>query len=840
MSSNTRRNQIARNAKGTTRGDSVVILVRVALPFLFLLSLAQAQPPSAHVIVIDASKPASNVAAHRMQMGGKSSTGHEIAVADNQYLTLDDKPWLPVMGEFHYSRYPQEYWEEELLKMKAGGVQIVATYVFWIHHEEIEGQFDWSGQRNLRAFVELCGKHGLYVFLRIGPFAHGEVRNGGLPDWVLAKGVTRRNDPQYLSYVRRYFGQIGTQVKGLLWKDGGPIIGTQLENEYYEHGPDAGAAHISELKKIARASGVEAPLYTVTGWGDTDFPAGEVIPVYGGYPDDFWESTLTDLPPSGYYLFETLRDNGGMGGPTAARPAAQKEEYPYFMAEAGGGMQVAYHRRPVISGDDVAAITLTRLGSGANLYGYYMYQGGANPEGKRTSLQESAETDHVYDLPKVSYDFQAPLGQFGEMNSRFRATKILHMFLHEFGSNLVTMSTVLPGVAPSGPADRSTVRVAARTRGEHGFVFLNNYQRHYGLPDWSGIQIKVALPSETIVFPRTPTNVPSGAYAIWPVNLDLGGVLLKYATAQPLTVVRDGSTETYFFFAPPGILPEFAFDESTLESMKAPNAAVLDEQGKVYVNKILPGSGIAMSMKSKVGTTVQIVVLIRDEALNLWKDSGLRGEQVFLSPADVFFEHSSMHLRARDVEKLRFSVFPGLKDAPTGSVPLQPVGRDGVFASYLASVPQKQVPVRWEKIRAAPLSTPGRRGQYNAIAPTDSDFEKAGAWRIQLPASAMDGLSDVFLRIDYVGDVGRLYAGPRLLDDDFYKGTSWEIGMKRFATESFGKNLELKIMPLRKDAAIYMPASAWPEFPLTGEIADVSGIHALPEYEVRVDIEDPH
>ena len=104
----------------------------------------------------------------------------------------------------------------------------------------------------------------------------------------------------------------------------------------------------------------------------------------------------------------------------------------------------------------------------------------------------------------------------------------------------------------------------------------------------------------------------------------------------------------------------------------------------------------------------------------------------------------------------------------------------------------------------------------------------------------MDGLSDVFLRIDYVGDVGRLYAGPRLLDDDFYKGTSWEIGMKRFATESFGKNLELKIMPLRKDAPIYMPASAWPEFPLTGEIADVSGIHALPEYEVRVDIEDPH
>ncbi len=61
------------------------------------------------------------------------------------------------MGEFHYARYPEAEWEREILKMKAGGVEIVATYVFWIHHEEVEGQFDWSGQRDLRRFIELCG-----------------------------------------------------------------------------------------------------------------------------------------------------------------------------------------------------------------------------------------------------------------------------------------------------------------------------------------------------------------------------------------------------------------------------------------------------------------------------------------------------------------------------------------------------------------------------------------------------------------------------------------------------------------------------------------------------------
>ena len=62
------------------------------------------------------------------------------------------------MGEFHYARYPANEWREELLKMKAGGIDIVATYVFWIHHEEVEGQFDWSGPRNLRTSSRLAAR----------------------------------------------------------------------------------------------------------------------------------------------------------------------------------------------------------------------------------------------------------------------------------------------------------------------------------------------------------------------------------------------------------------------------------------------------------------------------------------------------------------------------------------------------------------------------------------------------------------------------------------------------------------------------------------------------------
>ena len=93
-----------------------------------------------------------------------SADGHSIGV-NNRYLLRDGKPWLPVMGEFHYTRVPAQYWDEELAKVKAAGVDIVSIYVIWQHHEEREGQFDWRGDRDLRHFVELCAKHKLYVFL---------------------------------------------------------------------------------------------------------------------------------------------------------------------------------------------------------------------------------------------------------------------------------------------------------------------------------------------------------------------------------------------------------------------------------------------------------------------------------------------------------------------------------------------------------------------------------------------------------------------------------------------------------------------------------------------------
>src|SRR5450432_3794473 len=203
--------------------------MRWILPLSFFvagIAFAQTAPTVPAVQTIDLSQPDSAVMSGHLKMGGKNPRGIEIN-ANNRYLTFDGKPWLPVMGEFHFSRYPRAQWEEEILKMKAGGIDIVSTYIFWIHHEEIEGEWDWAGNKDLRAFVQLCAKHGMLVYPRLGPWAHGEVRNGGFPDWLLQKcGKNVRKDTEpYLGEVRKFYTQIFEQLKGLLWRDGGPVIG---------------------------------------------------------------------------------------------------------------------------------------------------------------------------------------------------------------------------------------------------------------------------------------------------------------------------------------------------------------------------------------------------------------------------------------------------------------------------------------------------------------------------------------------------------------------------------------------------------------------------------------
>jgi beta-galactosidase len=739
--------------------------------------------------------------------------GHTLTV-DSCSLLRDDVPWLPVMGEMHYARYPESEWLGELLKMKAGGIDIVSTYVFWIHHEEIEGTFDWSEQRSLRRFVELCRTAGLLAMVRCGPWCHGEVRNGGLPDWVLAKGVhARTDDARYLAHVRRLYGQIATQLDGLLWKHGGPVIGIQCENEF--GGP---AEHLLTLKQIAHDAGLDVPLYTRTGWPDlkTSMPFGEFLPLFGSYVEGFWDRDLTPMPAkyreAFFFTLSRMDDGGGTAqlGPRG-RAGEEADRYPYFCCEIGGGMERSYHRRIRVAPEDVDTSALVRLGAGNNLQGYYMFHGGSNPDGRLTTLQESQATGYWNDMPVKSYDFQAPLGQYGQIRSHYHLLRRVHMFLQDYGTVLARFASRFPEIIPASADDKTTLRFAARTDGRAGFLFVNNYQRLLPMAAHTGIQFRIKLNDRALLLPAEPLTVPADSAFFWPFNLDFGGVRLIYATAQPICRLEDEGM-TYFVFAEiPGVLADFTFERAGTNLIET-HGTVTRNAAHLRAQQLRPSTGAAIRLRAQSGGHVCFVLLNHDDSLSCWKGRVAGRQRLLLTPAGVAVNGSRVHLTAWNGGDLALSMLPAPRRVTVGDN-VAAASVDGLFRRFAAphDEPSDLRPLA-EPIRAAGPRPPVTKGSQGvAEAPSDEDFAGAGVWRLTLPQS-VDQTRDLLLRVHYIGDVARLYLDGRLVLDNFYDGSPFEIGLKRHAPAIYRGELLLKILPLRKDAPIYLPQDAWPDF----------------------------
>lgn len=513
------------------------------------------------------SAPAPLLRGH-LNLGGGSPSGEYMDVT-SCYIERNGQPVLPVMGEYHFVRDHQKNWYQELCKMKAGGVNIVATYLFWIYHEEEEGVFDFTADRDIRAFVLAARKAGLDVVLRIGPWVHGECRNGGFPDWLLQKPYSLRDsNPDYMALVRGWYGRIFEEVQGLFYKDGGPIIGIQLENELTDN-----ASHLLDLKHLAQEIGYDVPLYTVTGWNSrygAEIPVDDVFPVFGAYVDAPWADTTEPLPPTPHYVFNPVRNDSAIGMDQIA-PAPDSgwllpyERYPFATCELGAGLQSTHHRRVVVSPHDAYALSLVKLGSGNNLVGYYMYHGGINKIGRHSTLNESRATGYPNDCPILEYFPHTALSPYGETGDTYRLLNLLHLFVQDFGSLLAPLPYVAAAQTAS-PDDTATLRYAMRSDGASGFVFVNQYQR---LRKMQTVENAV-FHTGTVQF--SPVTVRGGASFILPFGLDLGGAQLDWATAQMLC--RDKNT--FFFAALDGIPPVYCINGRQISPASLPDVTVVD------------------------------------------------------------------------------------------------------------------------------------------------------------------------------------------------------------------------------------------------------------------------
>ena len=621
---------------------------------------------------------------------------------DSRGFIVGGKHILPVMGEIHYARVPAAEWKREIQKMRAGGITIIATYCFWIHHEATEGQWDWSGNKDLRRFLQICKEENMPVVLRVGPFCHGEVYQGGFPVWITEKAEAdpknyklRSTAPGFLAATKSLYENIFSQAKGMLWKDGGPVVGVQIENEC--RGP---WGYYMTLRDMAIKTGFDVPFMTRTGWpklnGTEEF--GKLLPLYGDYADGFWDRTLDDMPgeyPKAFIMKEQ-RINANIATETFSKKELTEGDdkaknssltYPYLTCELGGGMMPAYHRRINMSGDEAMPLAICKLGSGSNLPGYYMYHGGTNPYCAEHTMAETQATKvtNYNDMPYMSYDFQAPLGEMGQPNlNAFHQTRLLHQFLADWGEMLSLMDV-----------DSLSDHYARRGC----FEFYNDYVRIL--------------------------NEDGKAY-VRPVDMPFNGHSIT-ADAQPFCFIGN----TLYFIPIKGMTPRIWID-----------------------NKLVSGAKFQVS-------GLEIVLLTSDEAMRAFKIDD-----------KLYFAKKAGNIMYKDGEKIVEEEWKVTKK----------LGSKNIRKVKDAAAP-----------RIVPMGT-----QKVAAMPTNEDFEKAAVWNLNI--KGLPTGSDAFLKIDYAGDCARVYADGKLVMDNFWNGKPMLVRMSDLA----GKNVELRILPLRKDAPIYL------------------------------------
>lgn len=162
-------------------------------------------------------------------------------VAGNKEFLLNNKPFIIRAGEIHYSRIPRVYWDHRIKMAKAMGMNTICIYLFWNYHEIQQGVFDWSGEKDVAAFVKLIQDNGMYCILRPGPYVCAEWDMGGLPWWLLKKTdlqVRRKSDSFFMERVKIYMNEAAKQLASYQIQNGGPIIMVQVENEYGTWGND--------------------------------------------------------------------------------------------------------------------------------------------------------------------------------------------------------------------------------------------------------------------------------------------------------------------------------------------------------------------------------------------------------------------------------------------------------------------------------------------------------------------------------------------------------------------------------------------------------------------------
>lgn len=338
---------------------------------------------------------------------------------DKNSLIVDGKRVFIRSGAFHYFRTPGvELAKDRFMKLKAAGYNAVDIYLNANYHSKAEGEYDFSGIKDVRKILEVAKAVGLYVIMRPGPFINAEVNAGGLPFWILKKkGVIPRNrigseyhySPEYMEFVREWYDEVIPIVTEF-----DNIIAFQIENEYATDEMDE--EYMRELYQMARERGITCPIfhndaYNAGLWADVvDIYASDIYPYIN--PNQNWKQD--------HFCFDTVDNLEDM-------VLSVKDNAPIFIAEMQGGWfdkwdGIGYQAMREALGDEhINIMTKTAISQGCTMFNHYMAVGG-------TSWDDLA-CDEVY----TSYEFTAGIDEYGKIQPNFYKAKAINYFLNSFG-----------------------------------------------------------------------------------------------------------------------------------------------------------------------------------------------------------------------------------------------------------------------------------------------------------------------------------------------------------------------------------------------------------------------
>jgi beta-galactosidase len=374
-------------------------------------------------------------------------------VAQQRVLTIDGGRFLRggrdhriVSAAIHYFRIHPGLWRDRLERLRAMGCNTVEVYVAWNFHQPVPGPARFDGWRDVAAFVRLAGELGLDVIARPGPYICAEWDFGGLPAWLLADENVRlrTTDPGYLAAVDQWFDQLIPVLAELQATRGGPVVAVQIENEYGSFGDDP--EYLDHLRKGLINRGVDALLFTADGPEDLMLAGGTV-------PEVLATLNFGSQAAKGFANLRRIRPDD---------PALCMEYWNGWFDHFGE----PHHTRD----PDDAARSLDEILAGGGSVNLYMGHGGTNFEfwagANHTGLVAG---DPGYQPTITSYDYDAPVGEAGELTPKF------HLFREVIGRYVelpdVDLPAPLPRVTPEtvtlvhyrrrveGPARTHTLRV---------------------------------------------------------------------------------------------------------------------------------------------------------------------------------------------------------------------------------------------------------------------------------------------------------------------------------------------------------------------------------------------